>query len=208
MRPIVPLVIVGVAAFFLLRRDAQAASGSARSTGYVPPYTPPSEQRERTTRSGGSQLATASQPDPVLRSVQGILTRYHTTICPSGGALGPALCAPPLILADGIWGPVTARALRAVAQDAINASLDTRVCTVISAQRSIFGGNRSSVSANLEEFGGLLWRLTDREAWLASDRDLIENLLARFANTARATWDGPPAGSFAAEIRRLRGLSR
>ena len=62
MRPIVPLVIVGVAAFFLLRRDAQRARLAAMCH-----HTRASEQRERTTRSEGSQPGHASQPTLVAQ---------------------------------------------------------------------------------------------------------------------------------------------
>jgi hypothetical protein len=71
----------------------------------------------------------------------------------------------------------------------------------------VFGGNTGTVSQNLEEFGGALWTLTDRALWLRADRDMLANLMSRFATTAQATWTGPPAGSLAREIRRLRGLS-
>lgn len=206
MRAVLPLAIAGVAAYILLRpRDAQAA----QAVQTPPAGATPERRPSRTSSSSPSDTrATSGNPDPVLRSVQVSLTRYASAVCGTGGnPLAIAPCRPLWIAADGVWGPATARALRAMAQDAMNASLDTPVCTVIAAQRMVLGGDHRTVSQNLEEFGGLLWRLTDRAAWLAADRDLIANLVSRFATTAAARWDGPPAGSLAREIRRLRGLS-
>lgn len=206
MRAVLPLAIAGVAAYILLRpRDAQAA----RAVQTPPAGATPERTPSRTSSGSASDTrGTSGNPDPVLRSVQTSLTRYASAVCGTGGnPLASAPCAALVIAADGVWGPMTARALRAMAQDAANASLDTRVCTVIAAQRLVFGGNPRAVSSNLEEFSGLLWRLTDRNAWLAADRDLIANLVSRFASTAAARWEGPPAGSLAREIRRLRGLS-